>query len=190
MRTVARLALALAVTVLMGPAAARAQGLQVVDRDFERLPSIAQDHLFTLTLARAPSGAGVLLDTSDGKPLRGTPLGFTFPTGGTLGSYTASADRHVYGAVSTSTAIRVVDVGDLSAPGPLAPVTLGSIAVGPGFDPASTRMGIIAILIGFQTQDVPAVFYLQGGKTVVLAFDGSELRPAGLIYGDGLWYFL
>ena len=189
MKTATRFALLLAVSLAVAPSA-HAQGAQVVDRDFEWLPSIAPDQLFTLTLLRAQSGAAVLLDTSEGKPPRATPLGFSYPSGATLGSYTASADRHVYGAVSTAAGIRVVDLGDLSVPGPLAPATLDSIAVGAGFDPASTRMGIIAILIGFQAQDVPAVFYLQGGRTVVLAFDGSEFRPAGLIYGDGLWYFL
>src|SRR6185369_3623136 len=108
----------------------------------------------------------------------------------TWGSFTSSADRHAYGAFASAATIRVVDLGDLSAPGPLSPVVLDSIAVGGGFDPSSTRMGIIAILIGFQTQDVPALFFVQGGRTVVLAFDGSEFRPAGIIYGDGLWYFL
>jgi hypothetical protein len=189
MKTAARVAVLLAVSLARIPAA-QAQNLQVVDRDFAWLPSLSPDHLFSLTLLRAQSGAALLLDSSDGQAPRLTPLGFTYPTGGTLGSFTASTDRHAYGAIAWGATIRVVDLGDLSAPGPLSPVLLDSIAVGPGFDPASTQMGIIAILIGFQTQDVPAVFFVQGGRTVVLAFDGERFRPAGIIYGDGLWYFL
>lgn len=189
MKTAARVAVLLAVS-LAGLPAAHAQTAQVVDRDFAWLPSLSPDHLFSLTLLRAQSGAALLLDASDGNAPRLTPLGLTMPGASTWGSFTASADRHAYGAIASAAVIRVVDLGDLSAPGPLSPVVLDSIAVGPGFDPSSTRMGIIAILIGFQTQDVPAVFFVQGGRTVVQAFDGERFRPAGIIYGDGLWYFL
>jgi hypothetical protein len=82
-----------------------------------------------------------------------------------------------------------VDLGDLSVPGPLAPVALDSIAVGPGFDPSSTQMGIIAILIGFQTEQALAVFYVQGGRTVVLGFDGATFRPVGFLPEEGIFYF-
>jgi hypothetical protein len=172
------------------PASAQPLPLQVLHRDFALLPYIEQDNLFNLTLARKPSGALLLLDSTDGTPLRTTPLGFSFPTGGTLGSYTSSADRHAYGAFSREGMIQVVDLGDLSVPGPLAPVVLDPIEPGAGFDPSSTKVGIIAILIGFVTEEAPAVFYVEDGQTRVLGFDGTEFRPVGLIVDEGIWYFL
>ena len=51
-------------------------------------------------------------------------------------------------------------------------------------------MGIIAILIGFQAEPRPAVFYVQDGKTVVLGFDGTEFRPVGILDGEGIFVFL
>jgi hypothetical protein len=184
-------ALACALFVANGPRAeAQPTVSKVLDADFELLPYIEQDNLFALTLIRRPSGAMVLMDSTDGKPWRTTPLGFSYPTGATLGSYTSSEDRHAYGAFSRQGMIRVVDLGDLSLPGPLAPVVLDSIAVGSGFDPSSTRMGIIAILIGLLTEHVPAVFYVEGGHTIVLGFDGVEFRPVGLLEDEGIFYFL
>jgi hypothetical protein len=83
-----------------------------------------------------------------------------------------------------------VDLGDLSVPGPLAPVVLDSITVGAGFEPASTRMGIIAILIGLLAEPRPAVYYVQDDKTVVLGFDGTAFRPVALLPGgDGIFVF-
>lgn len=191
MKPIAKLALAFALTVAAGPSfAALPPGVRIVDRDFALLPYIEQDNLFVLTLLRAQTGALVLLDATDGKPLRATPLGFSFPSGTTWGSYTSSAERHAYGAFSNAGGIRVVDFGDLSVPGPLAPVTLDSIAAGPGFDPSSTQMGIIAILIGLQTEQAPALFYVQGGRTVVLGFDGVRFRPVGLLEEEGIFFFL
>jgi hypothetical protein len=184
-------ALACALFVAEGPrASAQVVPQQVLDRDFELLPFIEQDNLFAMTLVRRASGAVVLMDRTDGRPWRATPLGFTFPTGATLGSYTSSEDRHAYGAFSREGLIRVVDLGDLSVPGPLAPEVLDSIQVGAGFDPSSTRMGIIAILIGLLTEHVPAVFYFQDGNTIVLGFDGTEFRPVGFLEEEGIFYFL
>ena len=196
MKKMAKLAFVFALSIAAGPSiagpslAALPPGVRIVDRDFALLPYIEQDNLFALTLLRTQTGAMVLLDATDGKPLRATALGFTYPTGATWGSYTSSADRHAYGAFANGAGIRVVDLGDLSAPGPLAPVALDSIAPNPGFDPSSTQMGIIAILIGFQTEQAPAVFYVQGGQTVVLGFDGAKFRPVGLLSEEGIFYFL
>jgi hypothetical protein len=189
-KTIAGLALVLALSAAGGPSSAAPPAIRIVDRDFALLPYIEQDNLFALTLLRTQSGALVLLDATDGTPLRATSLGFAYPTGSTWGSYTSSADRHAYGAFSNGAGIRVIDLGDLSVPGPLAPVALDSIAAGAGFDPSSTQMGIIAILIGLLTEHVPAVFYVQGGQTVVLAFDGTKFRPAGLLPEEGIFYFL
>ena len=50
-------------------------------------------------------------------------------------------------------------------------------------------MGIIAILIGFQTEQAPAVFYVQGGRTVVLGFDGANFRPVVFLPEEGIFYF-
>jgi hypothetical protein len=172
------------------PAAAAPLGQRVIHRDFALLPYIEQDQLFALTLVRKLSGAMLLLDSTDGRPQRTTPLGYVYPTGLTWGSYTSSADRHVYGAFSRTGMIRVVDLGDLSVPGPLAPVVLDSIELGTGFNPASTRTGIIAVLIGLLTEQVPAVFFVENGQTKVLGFDGTEFRPVGLIEDEGIWFFL
>ena len=190
---VAALAVALVLALFFAggtPASALPLGQRVLHRDFALLPYIEQDNLFALTLVRKLSGAMLLVDSTDGTPRRTTPLGFTYPTGSTWGSYTSSADRHAYGAFSRTGTIRVVDLGDLSVPGPLAPVVLDSIERGPGFNPASTRMGIIAVLIGLLTEQVPAVFFVEDGQTIVLAFDGTEFRPVGLIEDEGIWYFL
>ena len=48
-------------------------------------------------------------------------------------------------------------------------------------------MGIIAVLIGLLTEQVPAVLYVEDGQTVVLVFDGTEFRPVGLMEEDGIW---
>ncbi len=182
--------LVLALFFAGGPPASAALGQRVLHRDFALLPYIEQDNLFALTLVRKLSGAMLLVDSTDGTPQRTTPLGFQYPTGSTWGSYTSWADRHAYGAFSRTGTIRVVDLGDLSAPGPLAPIVLDSIELGAGFNPASTRMGIIAVLIGLLTEQVPAVFFVEDGQTIVLAFDGTEFRPVGLIEDEGLWFFL
>ena len=189
MKTAARIALALAIAAAAGRASALPVGT-VVHQEFSLLPFIEQDNLFSLKVLRKRSGAMVLLDSTPATTVRATPLGYSFPSGTTWGSYTSSADRHAYGAFSRSGAIQVVDLGDLSRPGPLAPVLFDAIRPGAGFDPASTRMGIIAILIGFQAAQVPAVFYVQGGQTVVLALDGTAFRPVGFLPAEGLFYFL
>lgn len=190
MKTTARIALAFAIAAAGVPSASALPVGTIVHREFSLLPYVEQDNLFSLTVLRKRSGALVLLDSTPATAVRATPLGFSFPTGSTLGSYTSSADRHAYGAFSRSGAIQVVNLGDLSRPGPLAPVLFDPIRPGAGFDPASTRMGIIAILIGFQAAQVPAVFYVQGGRTVVLALDGTAFRPVGFLPEEGLFYFL
>jgi hypothetical protein len=196
MKTVAKVALVLALSVAGGPpASALPLGQRVLHRDFALLPYIQQDKLFALTLVRESSGALLLLDSTDGKPRRTTPLGFAYPSGSTWGSHTSaegrsmsvSRDRHAYGAFSRKGMIRVVDLGDLFVPGPLAPLLLDSIEVGAGFHFSSTRMGIIAVLIGLQAEQVPAVFYVQDGQTIVLAFDGTEFRPVGLFEEEGIF---
>jgi hypothetical protein len=191
MKTAAQIALVLALAFAVGsPSFALPAGQRVLRRDYALLPYIEQDTLYKLTLVRKLSGAISLVDETDGTSPRTTPLGLTMPGSSTWGNYTSSADRHVYVSLSQEGAIHVVDLGDLAVPGPLAPVVLDSIAVGPGFDPSSTRMGIIAILIGFQAEPRPAVFYVQDGKTVVLGFDGTEFRPVGFLEEEGIFLFL
>ena len=77
-----------------------------------------------------------------------------------------------------------------------------TLTVGEGFRPESTRLGIIAILIGLITQPAPAVSYQVGDELRVDVFDGNTFRavarptiPAdasGLMESEGLFelYYL
>lgn len=124
------------------------------------------------------SGGEVIVADYDvaGGPVRRTPLGFTPPIGSNKGSFVAASDGSVWGAFASTNGIRLFDLGDLSATGPLAPVQKGVIAGGAGFEPESTHLGIIAILIGLMAQPAPAVSYQRGDEVIVSVLEGGVFR--------------
>lgn len=152
-----------------------------------------------LAVVRRGSGEAVLVDFDfTGGPVRRTPLGFTPPIGSNKGSFVGSPDGHVWAAFASTGGVRLFDLGDLSASGPLEPVQTAALAVGPGFDPRSTHLGIIAILIGLLAQPAPSLSYQVGDELFLSAFDGSGFRllarqeiPAGAsgLMADGGLYF-
>jgi hypothetical protein len=137
-----------------------------------------------------------------GGPVRRTPLGFTPPIGSNKGSFTVSPTGTVWAAVASADGIRLFDLGDLTATGPLQPVQLGFVGFGvdTGWEGTSARLGIIAILIGIVAEPVPTISYQSGDQLVLLAFDGTRLRevrrqtlPAGaqgLMEDEGIFYYL
>jgi len=192
-----------------GTAQAGRPRLQVLDTDALLLPYVEQDALRQITTLRTASGEIVLADHGTSAPLRMTSLGTSIPCTSTWGSLAQDGTSNtllfaefvafdpafkggVFVALSTKDGACVYSLGDLAAPGPLAPKALDSIAASPGFDPGSTRMGIIAVLIGLLVDPhVPAVFTVEGGQTVVRAWDGHAFRPVHLIEeeGIGIWAF-
>lgn len=154
-----------------------------------------------LALVRRTSGELVLADYElASTPVRRTSLGFTPPIGSNKGSFTVAPDGHVWAALASANAIRLLDLGDLTATGPLAPVQSSSLMPGAGFDPESTRVGIIAILIGLMTQPKPVVSYQSGGELVRRVLDGGDLTlldkqdipqdALGLIEEEGIFFYL
>lgn len=126
---------------------------------------------------RRSSGDAWLVDYDvAGGPVRRTPLGFTPPIGSNKGSYLGTPDGPVFAAFSSTNGIRLFDLGDLSQTTPLAPVQKATIAGGTGFDPESTHLGIIAILIGLLAQPAPVVSYQRGDEVVASVLDGGAFR--------------
>jgi hypothetical protein len=80
----------------------------------------------------------------------------------------------VVAAFASPAGIRVFDLGDPSTGEPLEPVEIGSIAASHGFDPASTRVGIIAILIGLVEVRVPAISFSDAKGTSVYAVEATD----------------
>jgi len=186
-----RIALCASLCLVLASAAAEAgrpRGMQVLDRDV--LSLMPEDHVFYLTLVRSAGGQVMLMDESDTSPLRLTPLGFSYPTGSTLGSYTETPDGPVWAAFSSGQGVRVYDLGDLEQPGPLTPALLQAEPMGSGFDPRSVQMGIIAICIGVVAEPTPAVSFtaVQDGTSNTLTFgwDGDSFEPVVEV-GDGTW---
>lgn len=153
-----------------------------------------------LALVQRSSGEAMLLDYDPaGGPVRRTPLGFTPPIGSNKGSFTAAPDGRVWAALAATGSIRLFDLGDLSAEGPLQAEQKATLAPGAGFDPDSTRLGIIAILIGLLPEPAPTVSYQQDGELVAAVLDHASFRtvareslPAGaqgLMEDEGLFLF-
>src|SRR5262245_46955374 len=184
------------------PEAGRPRSLQVLDTDFHILPFIEQDNLYRLTYLRGGAGQALLLDQAGGSAPRLTPLGFTPPIGSNKGSYTVTPEDSTWAAFASSEGIRVFELGDLEAPGPLAPAQRDAIAIG-DLDPGSVQMGIIAILIGVVAEPRPALFIAcfqggcskgdVGGEELVLGWNGRSFEPVSLMEGegiDGVYFFL
>jgi hypothetical protein len=133
--------------------------------------------LRAVALVRRSSGEAMLVDYDvAGGPVRRTPLGITAPLGSNKGSYIGTSDGRVFGAFASTGGIRLFDLGDLSQTTPLAPVQRATIAGGAGFDPESTRLGIIAILIGLTAQPVPVVSYQRGDEAIASVLEGGAFR--------------
>jgi hypothetical protein len=171
----------------------------LLDASHVLLPRTGQ--LRALALVQRGSGEAVLLDYDFAAgPVRRTPLGFTPPIGTDKGSFVGSPDGRVWAGFASTSGIRLFDLGDLSLTGPLQPKQVGAFAVGGAFDPRSTQLGIIAILIGLLAQPVPSISYQAGDELFLSAFDGSGFRPvaqqsipsgaSGLLQDDGSYYFL
>ena len=193
---------ALCVALAAQPSFAGRTRTEVLDRDALLLPYVEQDALFQLTTLRSATGALLLMDQSAATPIRVTPLGISIPPTSTWGQladgtsntiffagFAAARDRHAYAALATPSGVEVVSLGDLAAPGPLAPQRMASIAAGPGFDPSSTQVGIIAVLIGLLVDpNVPAVSFVEDGRTVTLAWIDGAFRPVRLMEEEGTYY--
>jgi hypothetical protein len=180
LRTATLLAvLALALALASAPAdAARPRQLQVVAHDTITIETPSGDMLWRLTALRAPAGQMLLMDQSASTPARVTPLGLTFPTGSTWGSFAADDDGTLYIALCTPSGGEVVSADSFVLQGPLAVEHLGSISM-EGLDPASARLGIIAIMIGVVAEPQPALFAIDIGtsEAVVLGWNGDAFVP-------------
>jgi hypothetical protein len=148
-------------------------------------------------LIRRASGELVLVDYDfAGGPVRRSPLGFIAPIGSNKGSVLAGPDGHVTVVVASAMRITIYDllITSFAPAGP--PRT---IIVGESFRPESTRLGIIAILIGLMTKPAPAVSYQVGDELRVDVLDGNTFRtitrqtiPAdasGFMEPEGLFEF-
>jgi hypothetical protein len=115
-------------------------GATLLDAGHVVLPSAGQVRM--LALVSRSSGEAMLLDYDPaGGAVRRTPLGFTPPIGSNKGSFTAAPDGRVWAALAATGGIRLFDLGDLSADGPLAAALQGgafrtvvreSLPAGPG----------------------------------------------------------
>ena len=148
-------------------------------------------------LLRRTSGEVVLVDYDfAGGPVRRTPLGFVAPIGSNKGSVVANGDGHLTVAVASAIRIDFTDllISSFAPAGPPRTLTPGE-----GFRPESTRLGIIAILIGLITKPAPAVSYQVEDELRVDVLDGNGFRtvarqtiPAdasGLMEPEGLFEF-
>lgn len=162
---------------------------ELLDSDGLALPNVEQENIFELLLLRAPSGEALLLDAGETTPPRATPLGFAAPVGSDKGSYTATPRGTVWAAFASATEIRVHDLGDLSQPGPLAPVEKDVVHPAGAWDPATVRTGIIAILIGLTVEPRPALYIGETEKQIVLGWNGTAFAPVRMIEEEGIYYF-
>jgi len=191
--------IALCLLLASAPAQAARARRQLLDVDALAIP--AQGVTAELRLYRTESLTILLENTMvsglTGQPTappRVAPLGFSIPTGPAFGSYAADDDGIVYCAVSTEAGVRVLRLGDLGAPEPLAPVELESFHAGDGFVPASTQMHIIAILIdaGLVTETQPAfsvTSFVDGtSNTITFAWTGTHFEQV-VPAGGGAWVF-
>jgi hypothetical protein len=146
---------------------------------------------------RTGSGEAVLVDYDvAGGPIRRTLLGFIAPIGSNKGSVVATDDGHVHVVVANQVKVMFGDLLVSSWSLGAAPRTL---TVGEGFRPESTRLGIIAILIGLFTKDAPVISFQRGDELVAVAVDGPGFRTVarqeippdaqGLMEPEGLFEY-
>jgi hypothetical protein len=189
--------IALCLLLASAPAHAARARRQLLDLDALGIP--AHGVTAELRLVRTESYTiiltDILVESLTGQPTtqpRTTPLGFSLPTGPAFGSYAADGDGVVYCAVSAEAGVRIFQLGDLTVPGPLAPVELESFRAGDGFVPASTQMNIIAILIDGLVERRPAfsvTSFVDGtSNTITFAWSGSSFEKVVPV-GDGTWVF-
>lgn len=155
-----------------------------------------------LVYVKRSSGEALLVDYDPaGGAVRRTPLGFTPPIGSNKGSFTVAPDGALWAAFAYAGGVRMFSFYDLLISSVVQPTPKGVIAAGAGFDPDSTRVGIIAILIGLLAQPTPAVSYQVGEEVIVAAQDGGTFRTvarqtvppqaSGLIESEGIsFYFI
>lgn len=149
---------------------------------------------------RRSSGEAVLLDCDlAGGPVRRTPLGYTPPIGSNKGSFTAAPDGALVAALAHAGGVRLMTFRDILVSSVVAPATEAVLNLGVGWDPASVRVGIIAILIGLQARPTPALSFQDGEDIILRALDGGTLRTvaretlppqaSGLIESEGISYY-
>jgi hypothetical protein len=172
-------------------------GAVLLDASHVLLPQDGQPR--ALAVVERSSGEAMLVDYDvAGGAIRRTPLGLTAPLGSTKGSFAGTPDGHVWAALASAHGVQLLDLGDLSGGGPLQPVHKGLIPAREGFDPNSTHLGIIAILIGLLAQPAPAVSHQVGDGLILSVFDGQAFRTvarqaiptdaAGLIESEGIGF--
>lgn len=182
-------------TIALDPADA---GAELLDAGHVALPG---GGVRAWAFVRRSSGEGLLVDYDvAGGTVRRTPLGFTPPIGSNKGSLTALPSGEVWAVFSTPTAAVTMTFHDLLVSSVVAPQAKGTLVVGAGFDPESTRVGIIAVLIGLFAQPTPAISYQRGDELVVAVPDAGGFRTVarqtvppgarGLIEDEGLFSYL
>lgn len=149
---------------------------------------------------RRSSGEALLVDYDPaGGVVRRTPLGFTPPIGSNKGSLVAAPNGEVWAVFAGNGLVTGQHFEDMIVE-VLQPKRTGTLAVEAGFSPESTRLGIIAILIGLLTQPAPVISYQQGDEVFAVVQEGSSFRtiarqtlPAGasgFMEDEGLFSFL
>jgi hypothetical protein len=129
---------------------------------------------------RDASGEAVLVDydLADGTPRR-TPLGITPPIGSTKGSVVAATGGRAWATVASPGGVALFELGDLAGPGALQPRLLDTLPVGASFDPESTDLGIIAVLIGLVAEPAPSISVQEGSRLRLYVHEGAAFRLAG-----------
>ena len=148
---------------------------------------------------RRSAGTALLVDFDvAGGTVRRTPLGFTPPIGSNKGSIVATPDGGGFAMFAYPGGMLGVNMEDLMVT-PWLVEPRGTLALGAAFDPASTRTGIIAILIGLLATPTPAVSYQVGDELRVDVLDGNTFRTvarqpippdaSGFMEPEGLFQF-
>jgi hypothetical protein len=137
----------------------------------------ASNQVRGVNFVRDASGEAVLVDydLAGGAPRR-TPLGLTAPLGSTKGSVVASPDGRSWATLPYDEGVALFALGDLAGQGALAPVLVGTLPVSASFDPASTHLGIIAVLIGLLVEPAPSLSIQEGNRLRLYAHDGDAFR--------------
>lgn len=152
-------------------------------------------------LARRSAGGALLVDYDvAGGPVRRVPLGYTPPIGSNKGSIVALPNGEVWGTFVAESSRVAYTFTDILVSSVVAPTPRGSVTLAADYVPGSTRVGIIAILIGLLTQPAPAVSYRVGDDLVVAVPENGGLRTiarhdappnaTALIEEEGIFYFL